>query len=109
MNVGGYERREIAAAMRGSVLKSGLTQTDFALHLGTSATRLSTYLTGTTIPSAAIYLRALRLGAAIRTGHPLQRALRDVETMVTHRMVGERVLPAAARAVLGLGALPPDL
>jgi alkylation response protein AidB-like acyl-CoA dehydrogenase len=48
-------------------------------------------------------------GAAIRTGHPLHRALRDVETMLTHRMVGERVLPAAARAVLGLGALPPDL
>ena len=48
-------------------------------------------------------------GAAVRDGHPLQRALRDVETLLTHRMVGDRVLPAAARAVLGLGALPPDL
>lgn len=64
MNVEGAERIEIAAAMRDSVLKSGLTQADFALHLGTSATRVSTYLTGRTIPSAAIYLRALRLGAA---------------------------------------------
>lgn len=48
-------------------------------------------------------------GAAVRAGHPLHRALRDVETLLTHRMVGDRVLPAAARAVLGLGALPPDL
>ena len=48
-------------------------------------------------------------GAAIRTGHPLHRALRDAETLLTHRMVGDRVLPAAARAVLGVGAVPPDL
>ena len=48
-------------------------------------------------------------GAAVRDGHPLQRALRDIETLLTHRMVGDRVLPAAARALLGLGALPPDL
>lgn len=82
MNVEGYERREIAAAMRGSVLKSGLTQTDFALHLGTSATRLSTYLTGTTIPSAAIYLRALRLGAAFE--HAREHGLMTPDTAADH-------------------------
>ena len=64
MNVGLDERAEVAAVLRGSLERSGLTQTDFARHLGTSATRLSTYLSGSTIPSAAIYLRACRLGAA---------------------------------------------
>ena len=48
-------------------------------------------------------------GASARTGSPLGEALRDAETLLTHRMVAERVLPAAARAVLGLGAAPPDL
>jgi len=48
-------------------------------------------------------------GAAVRAGHPLQYALRDIETMSTHRMVVDKVLPATARAMLGLGAVPPDL
>jgi len=64
MNVGPAERVEVATALHGTLTQSGLTQSDFARHLGTSATRLSTYLSGSTIPSAAIYLRALRLGAA---------------------------------------------
>ena len=64
MNIEPGEREEVAAALRSALKKSGLTQSDFARHLGTSATRLSTYLSGSTIPSAAIYLRALRLGAA---------------------------------------------
>ena len=65
MNVEPEERVEVAAALHGTLTHSGLTQSDFARHLGTSATRLSTYLSGSTIPSAAIYLRALRLGAAL--------------------------------------------
>ena len=64
MNVEPEERAEVAAALRDTLKQSGLTQTDFARHLGTSATRLSTYLSGSTIPSAAIFLRAHRLGAA---------------------------------------------
>ncbi len=48
-------------------------------------------------------------GAAVRVGHPLQRALRDAEMVLTHRMVAEKVVPAATRAVLGLGPVPPDL
>ncbi|HEV7555804.1 MAG TPA: acyl-CoA dehydrogenase family protein [Kofleriaceae bacterium] len=47
-------------------------------------------------------------GAAVRAGHPVQAALRDIETLLTHRMVADRVVPAAARAILGGGA-PPDL
>jgi len=64
MNVEPEERAEVAAALRDTLKQSGLTQADFARHLGTSATRLSTYLSGSTIPSAAIYLRAHRFGAA---------------------------------------------
>lgn len=48
-------------------------------------------------------------GAGVRAGHPLGAALRDIETLVTHRMVSDRVLPTAARALLGLGDAPPDL
>ena len=73
MNVEPEERVEVAAALRGTLKQSGLTQADFARHLGTSATRLSTYLSGSTIPSAAIYLRALRFGAAF--AHVRQQGL----------------------------------
>jgi indole-3-acetate monooxygenase len=48
-------------------------------------------------------------GAAMRVGHPLGLALRDIETLLTHRMVIDRVLPAAGRALLGIGTPPPDL
>lgn len=48
-------------------------------------------------------------GASIRAGSRLGRALRDVETILTHRMVADRVLPAAGRAILGIGTAPPDL
>ncbi len=57
---------------------------------------------------AAIGRAAFHLGggASIRTGSPLGRALRDLETVLSHRMVTDRVLPAAGRALLGLGAAP---
>ncbi len=48
-------------------------------------------------------------GASVRAGSPLGAALRDLETVLTHRMVAEKVMPAAARAVLGVGSIPPDL
>ncbi|MBK9695991.1 MAG: helix-turn-helix transcriptional regulator [Propionibacteriaceae bacterium] len=69
MRVDTDERNEIAAAMRRGLQQSGLTQAAFAVRLGTSPTRLSTYLSGKTVPSAAIYLRALRLGAAFDRVH----------------------------------------
>jgi alkylation response protein AidB-like acyl-CoA dehydrogenase len=47
--------------------------------------------------------------AAVRANHPLQLALRDLEVVMTHKMVADRVLPAAARALLGIGKVPPDL
>lgn len=47
--------------------------------------------------------------AALRDRHPLQLALRDIEVVLTHKMVVDRVLPAATRALLELGPTPPDL
>jgi indole-3-acetate monooxygenase len=47
--------------------------------------------------------------AAARTDHPIGNALRDLETLLTHKMVTDRALPAAARVMLGLGKVPPDL
>ncbi|HRC58279.1 MAG TPA: hypothetical protein PKU97_20285, partial [Kofleriaceae bacterium] len=48
-------------------------------------------------------------GASARNGSPEGAALRDLETLLTHRMVSDRVLPAAARAILGLGDVAPEL
>jgi len=48
-------------------------------------------------------------GASIRATSPLNAALRDIETVLTHKMVVDRVLPAAGRALLGIGDVPPDL
>jgi indole-3-acetate monooxygenase len=48
-------------------------------------------------------------GAAIRVGHPLHRILRDAEVVLTHRMIDDRVVPSATRALLGLGPVAPDL
>ena len=42
-------------------------------------------------------------GASMHTNSPLNAALRDIETLLTHKMVVDRVLPAAARALLGIG------
>ena len=33
----------------------------------------------------------------------------DAEVVLTHRMVADRILPAAARAIVGIGSIPVDL
>lgn len=55
----------VIALLREAVATSGLSQAAFARALGTSAPRLSTYLTGDTRPSAQLLLRARRLGHAL--------------------------------------------
>ena len=50
---------------------SGLTQADFAAALGTSASRLSTYRHGKTVPAARFFLRARRIGRSLREAHNL--------------------------------------
>ncbi|MFE3545661.1 helix-turn-helix domain-containing protein [Nocardia sp. NPDC059177] len=51
------ERRHVAAEIRRAVSESGLTSTEFASSIGTSASRLSTYLNGKVVPSATLMLR----------------------------------------------------
>ena len=60
---------DIQAVVEGlgeALTDSGLTQADFAAALGTSASRFSAYRAGKTAPSAAFYLRALRLAASLK-------------------------------------------
>ncbi len=61
--------------------------------------------------SAEVARAAFHLGggASVRAGSAASNALRDLETVLTHRMVADRVRPAAARAALAIGTTPPDL
>jgi hypothetical protein len=54
------DRDEVAARVRNAVARSGLTSARFAERIGTSASRLSTYMGGTVTPSAALLLRIER-------------------------------------------------
>lgn len=54
------EREEVAVAIRRAVAKSGLGKAEFAVRIGTSASRLSTYLSGKVTPSAALMVRIQR-------------------------------------------------
>lgn len=62
-------RQEVAAAERAAVARevaelvenSGISRAEFATKVGTSTSRLSTYITGKVTPSAALMLRMHRL------------------------------------------------
>jgi len=54
------DRAEVAARVHDSVVASGLTNRDFSRLVGTSASRLSTYLSGKVTPSAAMLVRIER-------------------------------------------------
>ncbi len=55
------ERGEVAAEVRRLVSDSGLSQRDFADRIGTSRSRLSTYMSGKVTPSAALMVRMRRV------------------------------------------------
>jgi ribosome-binding protein aMBF1 (putative translation factor) len=55
------ERKAVAAEVRESIDASGLSQAEFASRIGTSASRLSTYVRGKVMPSAALLLRMRRV------------------------------------------------
>lgn len=61
------DTREVIALLRRAVTTSGMSQAVFAHALGTSASRLSTYLTGTTRPSAHFCMRARRLAQGLES------------------------------------------
>jgi hypothetical protein len=58
------ERDAIAREIRRLVAISGLTQRQFASQIGTSPSRLSTYVNGRVVPSAAMLLRIRRVAQA---------------------------------------------
>ena len=60
------DRDEVAARVRDAVGASGLTKAEFAKRIGTSASRLSTYLTGQVTPSAAMLVRIERTAGTVR-------------------------------------------
>jgi DNA-binding transcriptional regulator YiaG len=57
------EREQVAGEIRDLVARSGLSKHDFAVRLGTSRPRLSTYMSGRVTPSAALMLRMRRVAA----------------------------------------------
>lgn len=59
------DTRAVVALLRDALATSGMSQAAFARMLGTSASRFSTYLTGTTRPSAQFCLRARRLARSL--------------------------------------------
>jgi DNA-binding transcriptional regulator YdaS (Cro superfamily) len=61
------DRAEVAARVRKAVAGSGLTNSQFARLVGTSASRLSTYLSGRVTPSAAMLLRIERAARSTRS------------------------------------------
>lgn len=59
------DRATVVDGLRAALASSGLNQAEFARALGTSASRLSTYLRGRTDPGATLVARAARLGSAL--------------------------------------------
>ncbi|KRB78436.1 hypothetical protein ASE01_03990 [Nocardioides sp. Root190] len=65
------ERRAVADHIRRTITSTGLTQREFASLVGTSPSRLSTYVTGSVTPSAAMMLRINRTAKrALRAPRP---------------------------------------
>jgi transcriptional regulator with XRE-family HTH domain len=55
------EREDVASEVRTLVARSGLSKRDFAERIGTSRSRLSTYLSGKVVPSATLMVRMRRV------------------------------------------------
>jgi hypothetical protein len=67
----GHERRErdeVARRVRSSLEASGLGRAAFAERLGTSPSRLSTYLSGRVAPASTLLVRMERVAAQARDG-----------------------------------------
>jgi DNA-binding transcriptional regulator YiaG len=65
------EREIVAAEIAGLVRESGLSRAEFASRIGTSASRLSTYVTGKVTPSAALLVRMRHAAERERAGREL--------------------------------------
>jgi DNA-binding transcriptional regulator YiaG len=62
------ERAAVADEVAALVARSGLSRAEFASRIGTSVSRLSTYLSGKVTPSAALLVRMRRVSE--RTARP---------------------------------------
>jgi hypothetical protein len=72
------DREEVASRVRSAVTHSALTAGRFADLVGTSASRLSTYMNGKVTPSAAMLVRIERVsGEQQRAGVSAQRGAGD--------------------------------
>lgn len=60
------ERGEVTSRIRAAIAATGLSQGEFAKRIGTSPSRLSTYVTGHVIPSAAMLIRIEDLASTYR-------------------------------------------
>uniref|UniRef100_UPI0016005E23 helix-turn-helix domain-containing protein n=1 Tax=Nocardioides stalactiti TaxID=2755356 RepID=UPI0016005E23 len=89
------EREQVADEVRRLVAASGVTQRQFAKWVGTSPSRLSTYVSGSVTPSASLMLRMTR------TSRLLQE--RDVHETLTTAMSEQSW--GAARAAVDTGGI----
>jgi DNA-binding transcriptional regulator YiaG len=55
------EREDVASEVRALVTRSGMSNQHFAESIGTSRSRLSTYMSGKVVPSAALMVRMRRV------------------------------------------------
>jgi DNA-binding transcriptional regulator YiaG len=55
------ERADVASEVQALAARSGLSKQDFAERIGTSRSRLSTYMSGKVVPSAALMVRMRRV------------------------------------------------
>ncbi|WP_240629867.1 helix-turn-helix domain-containing protein [Specibacter cremeus] len=62
------ERRQVTSELRAALEASQLSRAEFAARLGTSQSRLSTYLNGKVVPSAVLLVRARSLGQSPALG-----------------------------------------
>lgn len=59
------ERAEVASEIERAIARSGLSRSEFASRIGTSTSRLSTYVTGRVTPSAALMVRIRHLAGRV--------------------------------------------
>ena len=55
------ERADVASEVQALVARSGMSKQDFAERIGTSRSRLSTYMSGKVVPSATLMVRMRRV------------------------------------------------
>lgn len=95
------DRGEVASRVRKAVARSGKTNAEFARVVGTSASRLSTYLSGKVTPSAAMLVRIERsaadLEAARASGSSPEGTVPDPRFLVAIAVLA--VIAAALAAV----------